>query len=158
MRLTRAKRSKAGWLLALVYLLCVLAPGISFAFSDGSRAACHTDGTHGLDAARVHELVKGPPHPPQKGSYSASLALVGQSDGHNRKDTMMHLADERPAPANGQQKTSGAQCCGIMCSSSLNVSVIDIFKPSAQTSICATENYRSVVDNAPLRLYRPPIA
>ena len=41
-RLTRAKRLKAGWLLALAYVLCVLAPGVSFAFSEGGHAHDHS--------------------------------------------------------------------------------------------------------------------
>jgi hypothetical protein len=159
-RLTNAKRLKAGWLLALVYMLCVLAPGISFAFSDGSLAApCLTDENHGLGIVRVHELSEASAQHAQKGGHvhkhSATHAHFGQSDG--QKD-ITYVADETPAPANGPHKTSGAQCCGMVCLSALPATITDIVKPAAPTSICAPENYRNVVDDAPPRLYRPPIA
>jgi hypothetical protein len=120
-RLTRAMRLKAGWLLALVYLLCVLAPGPSI--------------VHGLGEGKTQHA----------------------SDGHSYRD-IAYLADETPDPANGQHDAPGAQCCGMVCLSALPTIIVDIVKPTAPTSICASENYRSVVDNAPPRLYRPPIA
>mgnify|MGYP000162021222 CR=1 FL=1 len=48
-RLTGTRRTTAGRLLALVYLFCVLAPAMSFAFADGARAAaCLTEDEHGM--------------------------------------------------------------------------------------------------------------
>ena len=41
-RLTRTKRWRAGWLLALAYVFCVLAPGASFAFTGGGHAHDHS--------------------------------------------------------------------------------------------------------------------
>jgi hypothetical protein len=78
------KRLRAGWIVALVYLLCVLAPTLAFALP-GSRAVtpCLTEAAHGS---------------------------------------------------------------GI------------IVKPSAPTAFCEVEGYRKVTDNAPPRLYRPPIS
>ena len=46
-RLTRTERRKAGWLLALAYVFCVLAPGASFAFTGGGLAHDHS-GIHAL--------------------------------------------------------------------------------------------------------------
>src|SRR5260370_40357367 len=54
-RLSRSKRLRAGWLIALTYLLCVLAPTLSFALP-GSRALspCLTE------AAIVHMHTDAP--------------------------------------------------------------------------------------------------
>jgi len=129
MRLTRAKRLKAGWLFALVYMLCVLAPGISFAFSDGLRAAaCLTDENHGLGV--VHELSEASAQHAHKGDYVHEHSTGHAHDSH--KD-IAYAADEAPAPANGPHKTSGAQCCGAVCLSALPATIVDIVKPSAPT-------------------------
>ena len=42
-RLTRPVRAKAGWFIALLYLFCVLAPGVALALGDA--ASCHPAGT-----------------------------------------------------------------------------------------------------------------
>lgn len=151
---------KAGWLLALVYALCVLAPGISFAFSDGLRAvACLSDENHGLGIVHVHGLSEGSARHGHHGGHvhehPTSDSHFGQSGDH--KDAAF-VAGEAPAPINGPHKSSGAQCCGAACLSALPATIVDIVKPSAPTSICASENYRSVADNAPPRHYRPPIS
>lgn len=160
-RLTRPKRFRAGWLLALVYLLCVLAPGISFAFADGSRAApCLTDENHGLGIVHVHEYSAGASqHVVHKDGHvhdhSGTLAHFGQSDS---SDSAISVTDETPAPANGHHKASGTPCCGMVCLSALPATVVDIVKPFAPTSVCDSENYRNVADSAPPRHYRPPIS
>src|SRR5216684_2965451 len=53
--LTRLKRLRAGWIVALVYLLCVLAPTLSFALP-GSRAVtpCLTEAAHGPGIVHLH--------------------------------------------------------------------------------------------------------
>ncbi len=159
-RLTRAKRLRAGWLLALVYLLCVLAPGVSFAMSDGSRVApCLTDESHELGIIHVH----------QSGD-SASQHVHG--DGHVREHPGGHshfskldnshgpvlIADETPAPANDHHKSSGTQCCGMVCISALPATFVEISEPSPPKSHSASEIYRHLADNAPPRHYRPPIS
>jgi hypothetical protein len=44
-----------------------------------------------------------------------------------------------------------------MCVTAIPATVADIVKPSAPTALCEVEGYRNVADNAPPRLYRPPI-
>jgi len=159
-RLTRAKRLRAGWLIALVYLLCVLAPGLSFALSDGSREApCLTDAGHELGIIHVHQSgdstsqhVHGDGHVHE---HPSGHSLFSKSD---NSDGSALIADEAPAPTNDHHKSSGTQCCGMVCLSALPGTVVDIVKPSAPTSVCNSENHRNVADNAPPRHYRPPIS
>jgi hypothetical protein len=54
--------------------------------------------------------------------------------------------------------SSDGQCCGLMCVTALPATLIDIVKPSAPTALCEVEGYRTVTNNAPPRLYRPPIS
>ncbi|MFH1344604.1 MAG: hypothetical protein ABIL01_25895 [Pseudomonadota bacterium] len=56
------------------------------------------------------------------------------------------------------QHSSDGQCCGLMCVTALPATGIDIVKPSAPTALCKVDGYAKVTDNAPPRLYRPPIS
>ena len=155
-RLTRAKRLRAGWFVALVYLLCVLAPGISFAFSDGSRAApCLTDENHGLGIIHVHEYGEGASQHVHKDGH---LNEQGGEVHFNKSKNLstISVADETPAaPAKDHHKASGAQCCGMVCLSALPTTVIDLVNPLMPTSVCVSETYPNVADRAPPRHYRP---
>src|ERR1700730_2452914 len=75
-RLTRAKRLDAGRPVALVYMLCILAPTLSFALP-GSRAVspCLTDANHVPGMTHVHAE---PPAPPVL------------TDGHGHDHAMAH--------------------------------------------------------------------
>lgn len=152
-RLTRPKRLMAGWLLALIYLLCVLAPGISFAFADGARAAhCLTDENHGLGIVHVHDQSESREQHVQKDGHLHEH--FSQSKNH---DDVTLATNETPAPANDPHKTAG-QCCGLVCLSALPATVTDIIKPSALASVSFPEVYRTAVGKSPAGLYRPPIS
>jgi hypothetical protein len=142
MRLTRARRWKAGWLLAFVYLLCVLAPTISFALPGSHAVApCLTDARHVPGMVHMHDHGAAHPHANSNGDQrSMSVVLNGK------------LAPQK-AP-----HSSNPQCCGLMCVTALPATLVDIVKPSAPTAICEVKGYRKVTDNAPTRLYRPPIS
>src|SRR3979490_2349429 len=57
-RLTTARRGRAGWLLAFVYLLCVLAPTISFALPGSQAVApCLIAANHAPGLVHVHTDV-----------------------------------------------------------------------------------------------------
>ena len=159
-RLTRAKRLRAGCLLALIYLFCVLAPGISFAFSDGARTEpCLASENHGLSIVHVHEYGEGASQNVHRDGHVHEYP-GGEAQFNNWKnlDSAILAADETPAPANDHHKAPGAQCCGIVCLSALPTTVVDVVKPMMPRSVCASENYRSVADRAPLQHYRPPIS
>src|SRR6266436_3628637 len=92
--LTRTRRVGAGWFVALTYLVCVLAPTLSFALP-GSRAVtpCLTEAAHGpgivhmhTDAPiqqiriddHVHDHANVHSHP-STGDQDRSMALNGKS-------------------------------------------------------------------------------
>jgi hypothetical protein len=153
--LTRTRRVGAGWFVALTYLLCVLAPTLSFALP-GSRAVtpCLTEAAHGPGMVHMHA--------------DAPIQHV-QIDGHGHDHVNVHShansADQDHAMAfNGKSvpekapHSSDGQCCGLACASALPATLIDIVKPSVPTALCEVEGSRKVTDNAPPRLDRPPIS
>jgi hypothetical protein len=152
-RMTRTKRLRAGWFVALIYLLCVLAPTISFALPGSQAVApCLIDASHVPGTVHVHD----------------ALAQHVHSDGHmhDHAAAHSHAGDERSISTalNGGSvpekapHSSDGQCCGLICVIALPAALIDIVKPSAPTARCEVEGYRKVGDNAPAIHYRPPIS
>lgn len=158
-RLTRPKRLRAGWLLTTLYLFCVLVPGVSLAFAENRGAPhCFTDGDHGLGTVHVqhcsndvmldvHEAVA------VHANSAEQIRLTKLSDDDEGKTIV-----DASAPASHSHEAPGPQCCGVLCLSALPAAVFSIVEPPVLTSVCNSENYRNVADNAPPRLYRPPIS
>jgi hypothetical protein len=121
-------------MLALLYLLCVLAPAAAFAFGDGSRAArCLTDDNHGLQSAHVHMHDGGKAHVHEDGtSHEHSKAPDG--------------------------KGSDGQCCGLVCLSALPASISQVQTPVLAALVAVSAKQEDVAGKIPDRLYRPPIA
>jgi len=153
--LSRTRRVGAGWFVALIYLLCVLAPTLSFALP-GSRAvtpclteAAHVPGTVHMhtDAPIQHVRIDGHVHDhdnvhsqASSGDQDRSMALNGKS-----------VPEKAP-------HSSDRKCCGLMCVTALPAPPVNIVKPSAPRALCEVAGCRKVTDNAPPRLYRPPIS
>ena len=64
------------------------------------------------------------------------------------------------APEEKQQPshTSGSSCCELMCLSALPVVFAEIIPPIRPLSLHIKEASGVMADNAPPRLYRPPIS
>jgi hypothetical protein len=154
-RLTKAGRLRAGRLVALVYMLCVLAPTLSFALP-GSEAVspCLTDADHVPGMMHVH---------------AESPTAYLHADGHTPDPALAHShaldgvasikasAAPEQAPSKGSHSSDG-QCCGLMCLSALPAALVEIVTPSVPTASPEVEGYREVADNGPSSHYRPPIA
>jgi hypothetical protein len=135
-RITNAARLRSAVVLALVHLLCVLAPDASFAFGDGSRAAhCLTDNHHGLSAGHV------------------SKRDVAKA--HVHEDGGIH---DHAKAGDDQNNASDSQCCGLVCLSALPASEIVVQTPTRLTAVTVSLNQDDVTGNSPDRLYRPPIS
>jgi hypothetical protein len=153
-RLTKAGRLRAGLLVTLVYVLCILAPTLSFALP-GSQAVspCLTDTNHVSGMMHFHAGVS-PAHFHAGGSmHDHAMAHSHASDGRD--------AAKAPGPT-GQLPSKGAyssdgQCCGLMCISALPASLVEIVTPPLPTVSQEVEGYIEVADNGPSRRYRPPI-
>ena len=152
MRLTRAKRLRAGWSVALIYVLCVLAPTISYALPGAhAPAPCLTDDDHVPGVVHVHS---GPKHDHDHGHSHHHAAVQPNGASHHNS---MSLASGKSDSGKAAHSSEG-QCCGLISVSALPASLIEIVTPSVPTVLCAMEGYRKVSDHAPPTLYRPPIS
>jgi hypothetical protein len=143
-RLTRPARAKAGWFAALLYLCCVLAPGVALALGDAASCLMH-----------------------QRAATAAAHVDTGdQADAtaHRHHDRhAMHGADADhalPAPAGHQHDGKGntGPCCAMLCVSAIATDLPAIAKPVLPISSCVSENFRRLPGAAPPLLFRPPIA
>jgi hypothetical protein len=156
-RLTRAKRLRAGWIVTLAYLLCVLAPTISYALpGTHAPAPCLTDDDHVPGMVHVHNEM------PTKHVYkNGQVHEHAAAHSHASPDGDHHLVsmamEGKSDPQKAPHSTDG-QCCGLMCVTALPATLIDIVTPSAPMAVCEAEGYLKVTDNTPSRLYRPPIS
>ena len=155
-RLTRTRRLMAGRVLALAYLCCVLAPAMSFAFADGARAApCLTQDEHGMGIVHVHEHGVVAQHVPKDGHSHdpSSLAIASASE-----DGQTAVATDPDSSSLDHHKSSGGQCCGMVCVNALPATMTEVVRPTTPRSLCLSTDYRAVADNTPSQRYRPPIA
>ncbi|WP_247783608.1 hypothetical protein [Bradyrhizobium sp. 170] len=148
-RLTRPVRAKAGWFVALIYLFCVLAPGVALAVGDAASCLAHQSGM--AAAAHVHDGVQ-PQHPASHQHHAM------QADEHE-----MHRADTGNATQEHTKhqhdgKGSPGPCCAMLCLSAIAADLPAIAKPSPPISRCVFGNFQHLPGKAPPLLYRPPIA
>lgn len=129
---------RAAALLALAYLLCLLAPPAAFAFGDGSRAAhCLTEDNHGLP--HVH---------PQSD--------VGQAHVHGSGTSHVHQKQVAATKTNSQDTTADGQCCGLVCLSAIPTLLPDVTTPVAQGEEAIVVVPGDASGQTPALLYRPP--
>lgn len=148
-RLSKMGRFNAGWGIALTYLFCVLAPGLSFAVSGGVRQAQCITQNHGLGAHLHHSFA---------GQHDHDAGMVhDHAYGMSTAHAAMMAHDEVAAmPGKDSHKTPDTRCCGLISPSAIPIGVMVLVKPTTLTSICETDCSRNVADNTPPRLYRPP--
>jgi hypothetical protein len=145
----------AGRLLALTYVFCVLAPAVSFALGDGARAAL-TEYEHAMGIVHVHEYVRAVSRHVHEDGHShdhPSLAVAWASE-----DGQAAAAADPGLSPMDHHKSSGGQCCGMMCVNALPATMTEVVRPTAPRSICLSIDCQAIADNAPPQLYRPPIA
>ena len=154
-RLTGAKRLRAGRLVALVYMLCVLAPSLSFALP-GSHAVspCLTDASHVPDM--MYAAVEAPATHLHADGHMHDHAPVPSRTSPSDNVSAVKASPEQP-PSNGSHSSDG-QCCGLTCLSAIPAALLEIVTPSEPTASQVAEGCHEVAHNAPSRHYRPPIS
>jgi hypothetical protein len=136
-RMTRTMRIWSGWLIALGYFACVLAPGAALALGTGPAPCLDVDLP--AAAATTHVHSDGAMH--DHAMHAHHHADAGTS-------STPHHHDGKPSP--------GA-CCAMMCVSALPAALPVIAVPARPISTCAAEVDLSLPGEAPPLLYRPPI-
>src|ERR1700731_1377578 len=123
-RLTRAKRLDAGRFVALVYLLCVLAPTLSFALP-GSRAVspCLTEAAHVPGIVQMH--TDAPIQHVRVGDHVHDHAKMRLHTSSGDDRSASTAGNSRPVPEKSRHSCDG-QCCGLMCVIALPAALVDI--------------------------------
>lgn len=153
-RLSRAKRLRAGRLVALVYLLCVVAPTLSFALP-GSRAVspCLAGAAHVPGMMHVHAAshVDADEHMQDR---AMAYSHVGASD---HASSVQAPTVPEQTPSKGSHSSDG-KCCGLTCLSALPATLVEVVMPSVPRASAEVDRYRDVAESGPSERYRPPIA
>jgi hypothetical protein len=136
-RLTRSNRIRLGWLVALAYLVCVVAPAAALAFGTGP-APCFSDEL--IPEGLVHVHADGAMH--DHGAMHAHHADAGDAiPGHSHDG-----------------KASTGPCCAMLCLSAIPADLPAITKPLPPTSVVIAETYRRLASKTSPLPYRPPNA
>ncbi|WP_247424436.1 hypothetical protein [Bradyrhizobium sp. 139] len=138
---------KAGWLVALAYLFCAVAPAAALAW--GTAAPCLTDNAVVADPVPAHH---------QTSDMHTDNAVHDHAKSH-AKSPGHHQAAAQDAPAEHHHDGKGkpGPCCAMMCVTALPADLPSIAKPVQPISTCAPEIAVRVHSEAPPLLYRPPI-
>ncbi|QHO74320.1 hypothetical protein ACH79_18455 [Bradyrhizobium sp. CCBAU 051011] len=140
-RFTRSIRAKAGWFVALLYLFCVLAPGVALAVGDAASCLLHQIPPA---AVHVHEDASHEHHEVHGNQQSSHHADADRTEHDHAK--------------HGHGKTLPGPCCAMLCLSALPADLPGLAKPSQPTSICVLERFQRLPGEPPPLHYRPPIA
>jgi hypothetical protein len=139
-RLSRGLRRRAAMILAALYALCAVAPGLTIAFASGAATAhCLTDDHHGLAHVHGQDHVQGKPHIHADGS-----AHEHADDAAPAKD-----GDDPPIP-------TGA-CCGLFCFSAVTVDHAMVERPVHASRVLPVPD-EALDGRGPDRINRPPIS
>ncbi len=153
--LSGAKRSLVGRLVALAYLVCVLAPSSALAIGDGrlSEHCLFDDGLlaafayQGANATAAHASA----HHDHL-SHSAGPMHVHHHDGS------MAGKPVSPEPSRHGHQAIDLQCCGMLCVAALPASISDVVIPCPTLAFALRETGGHFAGNLPSLHYRPPIA
>ena len=146
-RFTTKQRRKAGWIAALVYVLCILAPTLSYALP-GHHAV--------VDCMTIEGVATGAMHMHSVGEPAHDHASApSMDDGDDASAILASSSDEAPAKKNPHMS---GQCCAMMCLTVLPAPIVEVTVPSVPTLIRVATSYSAPADNAPVVHYRPPIA
>ncbi|MGN6310155.1 MAG: hypothetical protein ACTHNN_11430 [Xanthobacteraceae bacterium] len=155
-RLTGTHRRRAGWLIALAYLLCVLAPTLSFALP-GSQAIAHCLTVEDYAASAVRTHGEGMMHAHQSGDAHHHAGVGTQAE--PAVAHVVHAAAPKSdsSPAKAPRALDG-KCCGMMCVTALPAALAAVTQPAMPKAVRVSDSYHELTDNVPAVHYRPPIS
>jgi len=138
--LTKTFRTKAAIIVAALYVLCILAPAVAFAFSDNPAVAhCLTEGHVGVhDHGAKHD--GGKPHV------------------HADRSTHQHHDETAaPQPAGDESKGTIATCCGLFSVVAIPGEPVPSFGFYSLASLVLPIFGAALSGRGPERINRPPI-
>jgi hypothetical protein len=145
-RLTRRVRVTAGWLIALAYLFCVVAPGAALALGRGP-VPCFAEDFSAAVVAEAHDS-------------GAMTHMHPDGPGHDHMAMHTHHhggSDDQPAHRHDGKSLPGP-CCAMLCVVAIPADLPAVGEPAQPTASRIAEADFSVPGRTPPLLYRPPIA
>jgi hypothetical protein len=140
LRLTRRFRVKAGWLVALAYLLCVVSPAAALALGSGPEP-CFLDDMLPVALVSAH--------------HEQAPAMHMHADGRMHDHAAMHAHDHADGSAGS---TLPGPCCAMLCIVAIPADLPEFAAPAQPVASPVVEADLSITGRAPPLLYRPPIA
>jgi hypothetical protein len=136
---------RAGYLVILSYLFCVIAP--SFALAMGAPLPCVTDEIQPVVVMDMHQAF---------GSTAQHDAAAHHHDGMH----VHHATDAVGSHARHSHdgKNSPGPCCAMMCVSAMPADLPSIVGPLHPGATRVSDIYQTLRSKTPGRHYRPPIA
>jgi hypothetical protein len=139
--LTKTLRVKAAIVLAVLYVLCILAPAVAFALSDNPAVAhCLTEGHVGVhDHGAQHE-------------HGGKLHVHGDGTAHQHHD------DGVASQSSGNDgKAAIATCCGLFSVVAIAGEPVPSFGFDSLASVVLPALGEALSGRGPERINRPPI-
>jgi hypothetical protein len=150
-RLTKSARIRSGWLIAAIYLACVLAPGAALALGSGP-APC-------LEALQLTDSCQPVAAAPAQGGVDAMMIMHDHGGVHeHHHDGAVKLSQDPPTKHRHDDKTPPGPCCAMLCVSALPADLPTFLTPQQPAAIAVSETDRRMPGKAPPLLYRAPIA
>jgi hypothetical protein len=147
-----------GRLVALIYLVCILAPGSALAFGDARLNEHCLFGDLPIAAVAHHEGSAGHTAHSATGHHDHGGQSAGVTHHHEHDDRMAASTNQMPSDSTSHQhQTMDPQCCGMLCVAALPASISDVVTPCPAHTVSLPDVGGHLADNLPLRHYRPPI-
>jgi hypothetical protein len=139
--LTKTLRVKAAIVLAVLYVLCILAPAIAFALSDNPAVAhCLTEGHVGVhDHGNKHDA-------------GGKLHVHADGTAHQHHDD-----GAAPQPSRDDGKAAIATCCGLFSVVAIPGEPVPSFRFDSLASVVLPDLGEALSGRGPERINRPPI-
>jgi hypothetical protein len=165
---------------ALAYLVCMVAPPVALAFTDGKVAAhCLTEDHHVAASVHVHpdgtkhvhaNLHDGAGHQAatahEHASHDPATHDPAKPHDHGTHDPAAHgsamhdhavVADQAQADPQDTGKSSGGTCCGLFCLNAAAFEMTPSIGVAPRGSILQSALEAAVTGHEPARIDRPPI-
>jgi hypothetical protein len=159
--LTRHMRRRVGRLVALVYIICVIAPPVSLAFTDGAVAAhCLSEDHHAPAVTHVHTAAADAAKPHDHATHEHAMHDHAMA-GHAGHDHAMPTAEQKPADpsdTNKQDHKIVGGCCGLFCMTTATADMGVAIGIAPRGSILQPVLEPATVGHEPDRIDRPPIS
>lgn len=103
---TRSMRVKAAWMLAALYVVCVVSPALSFAFGAALNVSCLVDEDHRSGDAHIHSVRDAStPHVHADSQKAPHVVLEAMSDSFATPAAASDVSQDLASRLGGSRRT-----------------------------------------------------